>query len=734
MSLRINQNVLSIRTQGQLAQTADRLEKSVEKLSSGLRINRAADDAAGLAISEKLRRQVRGLQRAVLNAQDGISMIQTAEGALNETQSILQRMRELAIQASNDTLTSNDRLEIQKEVNQLRDDINRISRNTEFNTKKLLDGSQTALTSGSTDAIRGIVVGDASTAAGDYEVSITLSRGGVSEMQRSQTFLLNDGSGLIAKGNTELQSIAQLYDANGVFTLASPQTLTINGNGKSTQITVDGQMTLDKLAASIQNAIVGSSGLNLVNTKVGVVNTAQTGLAGLGGYIQITSGFIGEVGKIAFSGDQPLMDALGLSVNRTALENQVNVTLKDSLGNTKTALTTDSRVTGLLNGIDLAFTSQAAQIAGTKGLQKGLELTNSVSMTLAAGTSVVTVTISSGDWTMEGIARAINAQVVTAIQGLSAAVVDGQIRVSYERPATAPASVGTTIQVTGANNEAVRTLGIVDGTYSGFVQGQKDEARSVWGFSIYATSSQTARFTLNDGQNSVVVTAYFTVTSKTTNDMQRFTTFQASVNNLAINATVAIRIDQVGSTIAFTALRVGQENPDGAAAIRSMVSLSADAAVNSLFDIQDGTAMGNGDKNFRVHIVNNSPNFQIGGDPGQKMQVNFANMNADALGVEALDLTTVSAAAKSIAKINSAIDRVSAERSKLGAYQNRLEYAINNIRNTFTNLSAAESRIRDADIAQEMIEFTRNQIVNQSGTAMLAQANLLPQGVLQLLS
>ncbi|HNV71529.1 MAG TPA: hypothetical protein PKO06_17625, partial [Candidatus Ozemobacteraceae bacterium] len=354
MSLRINQNVLSIRTQGQLAQTSNRLEKSVEKLSSGLRINRAADDAAGLAISEKLRRQIRGLQRATLNAQDGISMIQTAEGALNETQSILQRMRELAIQASNDTLTSNDRLEIQKEVNQLRDDINRISRNTEFNTKKLLDGSQTALVSGSTDAVRGIVVGEASAAAGDYEVSITLVQAGVSEMQRSQTFLLNDGSGLIAKGNTELQSIAQLYDANGVFTLASPQTLTINGNGKSTTITVDGQMTLDKLAASIQNAIVGSSGLELLNTKVGVVNTAQTGLAGLGGYVQITSGFIGDVGKIAFSGDQPLMDALGLSVNRQSAENQVNVTLRDSLGNTKTSLTTDSRVSGLLNGIDLA--------------------------------------------------------------------------------------------------------------------------------------------------------------------------------------------------------------------------------------------------------------------------------------------------------------------------------------------------------------------------------------------
>jgi flagellin len=108
-------------------------------------------------------------------------------------------------------------------------------------------------------------------------------------------------------------------------------------------------------------------------------------------------------------------------------------------------------------------------------------------------------------------------------------------------------------------------------------------------------------------------------------------------------------------------------------------------------------------------------------------------MSAKALGVDKLDLTTVNGAQKAIGRLNKAIDIVSSERSKLGAFQNRLEYAVNNLRNTNGNLTAAESRIRDADIAKEMIEFTRNQIVSQSGTAMLAQANLIPQGVLQLL-
>ncbi|MGB4187865.1 MAG: flagellin, partial [Limnochordia bacterium] len=115
--------------------------KSMERLSSGMRINRAGDDAAGLAISEKMRGQIRGLKQAQRNAQDGISLIQTAEGALNETHAILQRMRELATQASTDTNTLTDRKEIQKEINQLLDEIDRIADKTTFNTQKLLDGS-----------------------------------------------------------------------------------------------------------------------------------------------------------------------------------------------------------------------------------------------------------------------------------------------------------------------------------------------------------------------------------------------------------------------------------------------------------------------------------------------------------------------------------------------------------------------------------------------------------------
>jgi flagellin len=138
--MRINQNISAMNTYSRLTAANTAKSNSLAKLSSGLRINKAGDDAAGLAISEKMRGQVSGLNQAAKNAQDGISLIQTAEGALNETHSILQRMRELAVQSANDTNTSSDRLEIQKEMDQLSTEITRIAENTQFNEKNLLNG------------------------------------------------------------------------------------------------------------------------------------------------------------------------------------------------------------------------------------------------------------------------------------------------------------------------------------------------------------------------------------------------------------------------------------------------------------------------------------------------------------------------------------------------------------------------------------------------------------------
>ncbi|MFS0783686.1 flagellin [Bacillus sp. 1P06AnD] len=171
----INHNIAALNTYRQMGNAQNAQSKNMEKLSSGMRINRAGDDAAGLAISEKMRGQIRGLDMASKNSQDGISLIQTAEGALNETHSILQRMRELATQAANDTNTESDRGEIQKEINSLTSEINRIGNTTEFNTQKLLNGSKDTRTAAkeaveAVDAVKGVYKFDASTLTGDVSI------------------------------------------------------------------------------------------------------------------------------------------------------------------------------------------------------------------------------------------------------------------------------------------------------------------------------------------------------------------------------------------------------------------------------------------------------------------------------------------------------------------------------------------------------------------------------------
>ncbi|HNX76799.1 MAG TPA: flagellin [Candidatus Rifleibacterium sp.] len=742
MSLRINQNVLALNTYSAVSQTASRLEKSIQKLSSGMRINSAADDAAGLAISEKMRRQIKGLNRAVLNAQDGISMIQTAEGALNESTSILQRMRELAIQSSNDTLTSNDRLEIQKEVNQLKDDLNRISRNTEFNTKKLLDGSQTALISSSSGVIKGLVNGDVQSSGGDYDVSLELVSGGIAEMQRSQIFSLNNGTSTIADGSTELQSIAQFYDSNGIFALATPQTLTLNGNGKTTSVQLDGQMTLDNLAAALQNALVSKSGLEIDNSRVATVNTAQTGVANLGGYIQITSGSIGNAGSLSVSSDQKVLDALGFSVGREAVENRVKISLRDSFGNARSVSTEGNVASSLLNGIDVKFDSQAAQVAGVQGLEQGIHITTGGDIVISAGTSNITIAFAAGLWSMDGLARHVNEEIAAdgSLTGLSASVVEGELRLSYERPVSASSTVANTVKIISFTNDMDK-LGLIVGTYSGFVDGNKDTGSLQWGMSQFnatAVVGATMDIEVDDG----ITTAILTLTVQTdvaVADMISFVDMQTEFDNQFNTLTIALRIDQVGSTIAFTSTRLGTQHNNNAAAFTSKVTLNFNGAAgdeaffSDKLGMSEGTVKGSGDSNFRMHVVAGGSQFQIGAEQGQSMNINIANMSAEALGVEDIDMTTVDKAQAALARINKAIDTVSSERSKLGSFQNRLEYAINNLQNTSTNLTSAESRIRDTDMATEMIEFTRNQIVSQSGTAMLSQANMVPQGVLQLL-
>ncbi|MFD2442726.1 flagellin [Bacillus sp. CGMCC 1.16607] len=258
----INHNLQAMNSYRQLGANQASSAKSMEKLSSGLRINRAGDDAAGLAISEKMRGQVRGLNQAQRNSQDAISLIQTAEGALNETHSILQRMRELATQSANDTNTDQDRNELQKELNQLTSEINRIGNNTEFNQKKLLNGSQSldagsrVATAGNTTSGNGLHMQVGANSSQNFTIDIF-------DMRAEALGVASSNSG----GDAGIGDVTTVTGRTNAWTASASETYYTASGGSTTGtgvLTENGTTISAELVAKSDNAKFASGSANVL--------------------------------------------------------------------------------------------------------------------------------------------------------------------------------------------------------------------------------------------------------------------------------------------------------------------------------------------------------------------------------------------------------------------------------------------------------------------------------------
>ncbi|CCU80828.1 Flagellin protein FlaA [Halanaerobium saccharolyticum subsp. saccharolyticum DSM 6643] len=329
--MRINTNVAALNSYNQLKNTNNNLSKSLSRLSSGKRINSAADDAAGLAISEKMNSQIKGLAQAQRNAQDGISMIQTAEGALKETHSILQRMRELTVQASSDTNTDADRTEIQKEVNNLTSELNRIGNTTEFNTQEVLDGSMEGAGSGATGGQ--MTLGFNSVTDGDkYDITVgedtwTVTANladanddadSIDTSAKTMTIDVANGAGADAAFGAALQDA---FDdlANGTDNSGANGTNTVDENlsnftftDNSNEITIKANDAGDFAGSDDVRGIIDSSA-----TGTGTIDelNATDGTEGTGGTAKIQ---IGSNMKQAFSVDISDMRSNALNIAGTA--------------------------------------------------------------------------------------------------------------------------------------------------------------------------------------------------------------------------------------------------------------------------------------------------------------------------------------------------------------------------------------------------------------------------------
>lgn len=538
--MRINTNITALNSHRMLQTSSAFSAKNLEKLSSGKRINKAADDAAGLAISEKMNAQIRGLKMASRNSLDGVSLVQTAEGAMGEIHSMLQRMRELAVQAANGTLSTEDRGAIQDEVNQLTSEINRIGNGTEFNKLNILKGNQ-----------------------GPESNTI------INTMSTGQPAMLN------------MDVIAPALPADPFRELAATDSISVVVNGKETIVNTQGFSTTTNLSYNdflerINDAL-GDDATAYFNDDSSIL--VKTNKAGGSQSVEF-KGAGATLSKL-FSGGTPGATEYGTAENPAA------------------------KSSGVVYFSDVP--------------EKGSHLTIS-------DKTIDFYDSSKEPYTGTNIPIDINgktaANLVTELSGLNI--------------------TGVTLSAvtTPAVNSSALKIEAIDAGFSG---------------NVISLEGTLKEFNVN--------------------------------LQVGGNTGQGFRLE-VGDVRAL-ALKISAEKPTGNPGV-------AGAAYSEI------------------------PNVTNGIDPS------FVQY--------ALDVSSEEKATAAIEVYNNAVISLASERSKLGAIQNRLEKTIANLDNTAENLTAAKSRIEDTDMALEMSEFTKYNIIQQAGTAMLAQANQQPQMMLQLLN
>ena len=574
--MRIMNNISAMNAHRLYTSNNSKLSKSLEKLSSGYAINRAGDNAAGLAVSEKMRAQIAGLEQASKNAQDGISMVQTYEGALTETDSILQRMRSLAVQSANGSYDNSvDRVAIEQEFKQLNDELNQIA-DTDFNGVVVLNGGVMA------DGVKA------------------------------------DGNGIIDY-STATREAKQLGTTGGF----------VKGLG------VDGYSDTAKAETVTFTASIDGDGNVTWAANEGAKN---------GDVTQSTN----KQGGFTYAG-------VTVHVDTTKVVAGDTITLKLS--------TADKAV------------SKAGVVVGTSTETKG------TSTIEAAG---LTMSVTDDD-------AVVSKDMADAINGLNGLTITQTTKTDGTQDDTTLKINNKAIPATGADPVELYKVGEKGSVY------MKDDSKIY--FNDNAGGGEVELAEINKG----TVTASGTAAGTTS-----FTTV-VNVSQASFEPAVSAGVELVEPSA-----QVSQANPNDAA--------TAKLTYNDGMTLQVGART--------KDLVDFTFSYSADGIGNLKADL---NCTAKGLGTDKLSLTSQESANAAIDKIDHAINKVSMVRGTFGAIHNRLEHKISNLDTNNENLTAAESRIRDTDMAAEMMEFTKNQILSQASQSMLAQANQLPQGVLSLL-
>ena len=857
----INNNLSALSAYNNLNSTNNALNKSVQELSTGLRINSSSDDAASFAVSEKIRSQVSGLDTAIRNSQDGMSLLQTAEGALSQTNSMLVRMRELSVQAANDTLTSQDRQYMQLEIDQLKDQITRIANTTEFNKMKILDGSSGAIWSSSDLNVRakinsGLIYtdefGQTVSSEGNYRIEVKATPG-EAEVQKSNI--------LDIKTNTQTRMTARNYElninngqdplgevsgdgwnfSNGVLTITADGTYSIAGDSTETnnRIVISPGVKADiylkdvninsgicafdmsgaevnlylendnvlKTTSAHRSALEVPSGSTLtISSAKGDYSTSGTlnalgsmhaaGIGGAcggksksagnitinGGTINATGGYLaagigggwpnGTCGNITLNGGNVTAtggngaagigsSALESTTNEKANSGNItinggNVTANGGAKNSRTGqgagigggspyaggnitinssasvTTTGYIVSGATESIGPGEYASSANISRTSGseLPDSRKLPKKTTYEDPLAGEVHTLADIGNFYNISGVFMLTQPQVVTVTQGdgKTASVTLYATDTIYSAAKKINDLIAQTFGNSAYTDNPDKFCTVSDGTEGTSESVYKseniyDDEGNLTGHNIHATMLVRSAIPGKAGE------LYFSGDEEFLNALGLNTIREAS------ETTYTARVFD-----AHSGKRINEMNSEGSefpSIIPPEIDVEVDsmAGINSNWDEKSKRyVFSEGDTYSAViHLKNNTTTFQIGSNEGEDFMIQLSDTSSKALGITGVNVLTRETASRSISTIDRAINKISSQRAKIGAYTNSLEHTMSNLATTSTNLTETDSRIRDADMSQAMMNFVKLQILNQSGTSMLAQANQTPQSVLSLM-
>jgi len=657
----INTNVKALFAHQSLKVNDRMMTDSMQQLSTGKRINSAKDDAAWLAIGTRMTADLRGLAVAIRNANDGISMMQTAEGALGEISNMLQRMRELAVQSANGTMSRSNREALQAEMDQLLEEVDNVAKTTNFNGIRLLDGSSDPV----------------------------LLQTGVREGEQVQVNIVDARTRSLG-----LQGFA----VEGEVT--SGRVGSVSGIGAEDDVLINGKPAFAAGAIPVANSAAALA--SSINTNIGQHNVKATAFNTLRG--------TAPTALVFATGD---LQINGVSVGAASSVEELVSNINRDVGGVTAVLSP----TGMVelsndNGRDIVIdaNSTAGFSAGTYSGYITLESLDGENIELyprSDGNGFPGGTGTVGDLQAMGLNETLDGSAFSGVSVSSAAIaVSDDIRINGVR-------IGTSLD-SSAIAKASTINAVTEQT----------------GVKALAVTEVAVSVNMNNVASAGLVINGASVSTAAVQTMAQLTT---AINSAGISGIIATT-NEAGTLILRSSggadIKVNDTAPTPF--VTGAVSLSGDAASGAIgAGPTDGlTIKGritlSSDTGAEIRVESE--------DPASLTKLGFAAQGGtDVLVGGALTIVTQEAAGRALTTIDKAIDQVLVNRASLGAFQNRMTVAVDNLMTTSTALNQARSRIMDADYAQASTELARNQIIQQAGTAILAQANTSQQAVLQLI-